>query len=79
MDPENPLRNAMLVIQGYSSVVELTGAERALIFPLMKGRLAFLAIMICRDCHFYPGNEHLRNIRGSYFTCLKVLSSISGE
>ncbi len=79
MDKSRPLKNLMLVVRGFNSVRKLEAVEQKLLFVLIRARLSFLTLMLCRDCHQSPDNEYLRKNKESIVEYIKTFSSIPPE
>lgn len=77
MDSSDPLKNLMLIVKGFNSVIKLTEVEKKLLFELIKARLGFAMLLVCEVFAQNPENSYLAKTRESIGAYIKIFRQIT--
>ncbi len=74
LDEEHPLRNLLLVVEGFRKFGTLGEEEWTVLLPLVRVRLAFLCLISCEKTALNKESEYVWRCKQGHVRYLKVIA-----
>ena len=73
LEEQQPLKNIILIIGGFRRCNKLSEQEWAVLYPLIKVRLAFLCLISCEKTALNKKSEYVLRCKEGHVRYLKVI------